>query len=79
MALLKRHAEGHVDGPDADARLWRASKVVNACVHPESGETIPAPFRFTAFAPANLIICTGHCCCGAALRPATEPPSQLPS
>ena len=42
-----------------DATLWRARKVLNATCHPETGEMIPAPFRFSAFAPANLIICAG--------------------
>lgn len=42
-----------------DAQLWRAAKVKAACVHPDTGDVIPAPFRFCAFAPANLVICGG--------------------
>ena len=44
---------------DDSAALWRAKKVLAACVHPETGDTIPAPFRFSAFAPVNLVICGG--------------------
>ena len=43
----------------SDSELWRAKKIQAACVHPETGEVIAAPFRFSAFAPANLIICGG--------------------
>ena len=41
-----------------DAQLWHARKVVQATCHP-TGEIIPAPLRFSAFAPANLVICAG--------------------
>lgn len=39
--------------------LWRARKVVEATCHPETGDIIPSPVRFSAFAPANLLICAG--------------------
>jgi tricarboxylate carrier len=42
-----------------NSALWRARKVVDATCHPLTGELIPAPFRFSAFAPANLVICFG--------------------
>ena len=42
-----------------DEDMWRARKVVEATCHPESGEMIAAPLRFSAFAPSNLIICAG--------------------
>lgn len=34
-------------------------QVVDAVLHPETRGPIPAPFRFCAFAPANLVICAG--------------------
>ena len=55
--LLCEHAAGRGSGDDP--MLWRAKKVQAACVHPETGELIPSPCRFSAFAPANLLICTG--------------------
>ena len=42
-----------------DEALWHARKVVQATCHPSTGEVIPAPLRFSAFAPANLVICAG--------------------
>lgn len=59
-ALLRAAKLGQV--PDTEtqrAALWRARKVESACIHPDTGELIPAPFRFCAFAPANLVICSG--------------------
>ena len=43
----------------SDAELWHARTVVEATCHPETGEMIPPPVRFSAFAPANLLICAG--------------------
>ena len=43
----------------SDAELWRARKLKEAIVHPETGEWIPAPVRFSAFAPVNLVLCAG--------------------
>ena len=42
-----------------DEALWHARKVVQATCHPATGELIPAPLRFSFFAPANLVICAG--------------------
>ena len=64
--LLERHAAGDAHGA-SDGELWRARKLTEAMVHPQSGEVIPAPFRFSAFAPANLIICAGLLRPGASL------------
>ncbi|KAL1527839.1 hypothetical protein AB1Y20_009219 [Prymnesium parvum] len=61
LQLLERYrTEGRTpnEGP-TDAELWRARKVRDAVIHPETGEMIFAPFRFSAFAPANLVICAG--------------------
>ena len=50
-----------------DAELWRARRVLGAVTHPETGEVIPAPLRFSFFAPANLVICAGLLRPGASL------------
>ena len=42
-----------------DEALWHARKVVQATCHPATGEFMPAPLRFSFFAPANLVICAG--------------------
>jgi len=69
QALLAAHAAGDAKGA-TDAQLWRARKVVASSVHPATGEDIPACFRFTAFAPVNLIICVGLLRPGATLASA---------
>ena len=38
--------------------LWEARRVVEATCHPETQEPIIPLFRFAAFAPANIPICT---------------------
>jgi len=57
LEVLRQHGCGK--SGISDEQLWRARKVKEAMVHPESGEIIPPPFRFSAFAPANLVICAG--------------------
>ena len=49
--LLRRHAKGEKTGA-TDAELWRADKVVTATTRGETGEMVPAPFRFSFFACA---------------------------
>lgn len=50
-----------------DVELWRARRILGAVTHPETGEVIPAPLRFSFFAPANLVICAGLLRPGASL------------
>lgn len=58
-----------LSAPDeqTDAELWRARRVLGAVTHPETGDLIPAPLRFSFFAPANLVICAGLLRPGASL------------
>ena len=59
-ALLQDFRERGRDGSArSDEELWHARKVVESTCHPETGEMIPPPVRFSAFAPANLLICAG--------------------
>eukprot|EP00960_Hanusia_phi_P023987 707366-Hanusia_phi.AAC.1 len=39
--------------------LRRAKTIVEAVLHPDTQEPIPAPFRVAAFGPANIPICAG--------------------
>jgi tricarboxylate carrier len=39
--------------------LWEAQSNVSAIIHPATGEKIFAPFRMSAFVPANVIIAAG--------------------
>jgi hypothetical protein len=40
-------------------KIWEAKKVRDSMVHPDTGDVILAPFRFSAFVPANLGIVVG--------------------
>lgn len=39
--------------------LWRAKKVVDATLHPDTGEKVLLPFRMSAFVFSNLIVTVG--------------------
>lgn len=38
----------------SSADMWKHKQVVDASVHPSSGDIIPAPFRVSAIAPFNI-------------------------
>jgi sideroflexin-5 len=42
-----------------DADLWRARKVKEAIVHPDTGEAIPRPFRMAGFVPFGTPVVVG--------------------
>jgi sideroflexin-5 len=50
--------------------LWQAKKIVNAAIHPDTGEKIPLVFRMCTFMPSNLPITAG-------MLLSTTVPSQL--
>mmetsp|Transcript_8377 Transcript_8377/g.16676 ORF Transcript_8377/g.16676 Transcript_8377/m.16676 type:complete len:353 (-) Transcript_8377:289-1347(-) len=40
-----------------DADLWRARKLVEAAIHPDTKEIIPRPFRMSGYVPYNGPVC----------------------
>ena len=44
-----------------DAQLWAARELLEARVHPDTGETIPLPLCFAAYAPMQPPIILGLC------------------
>jgi hypothetical protein len=40
-----------------DRTLWEAKRIVEAALHPDTGETIPRPFRMSGYVPYNGPIC----------------------
>jgi tricarboxylate carrier len=54
--LLDRYRDGTLPTGTTDEQLWRARRLREACVHPDTGETISPLFRFSCFAPANMFI-----------------------
>mmetsp|Transcript_36899 Transcript_36899/g.66355 ORF Transcript_36899/g.66355 Transcript_36899/m.66355 type:complete len:434 (+) Transcript_36899:64-1365(+) len=53
---LKNLPEG-VSETEMSRKLWEAQRVVTAAIHPDSGETIPRPFRMSGYALFNGPIC----------------------
>jgi tricarboxylate carrier len=51
---LRNYSVG--DRSQSDEALWEARGVVEACVHPKTGETIFPLFRMAAFVPVNFAI-----------------------
>uniref|UniRef100_A0AAV1V642 Sidoreflexin n=2 Tax=Peronospora matthiolae TaxID=2874970 RepID=A0AAV1V642_9STRA len=46
-------------GTIGNAELWNIRQAYEAAVHPQTGETVPAVFRLSAFVPVNIPICVG--------------------
>ncbi|GAA5811756.1 hypothetical protein MFLAVUS_005199 [Mucor flavus] len=40
-------------------RLWKAKKVVDSTIHPDTGEAVFLPFRMSCFVPTNMILVAG--------------------
>jgi len=59
VALLKNYREGKLDRRPSDEELWKAKKICDAIIHPDTGEKIPLPFRLSSFVPLNVFICAG--------------------
>merc|ERR1711974_399662 len=62
IQLLQDFKDGRVKVGEnnlTDADLWRAHKVKNAIVHPDTGEKIMMPFRMSGFVPFGVPIILG--------------------
>lgn len=47
--MLRKYKSGEY----TDRQLWEARRVVDAAVHPDTGEFIPRPFRMSGYVPFN--------------------------
>ncbi|KAI9820067.1 MAG: hypothetical protein M1826_001057 [Phylliscum demangeonii] len=56
-ALLQRYQTG--DAKTMTAELWRAKKIVDSTLHPDSGQPVLLPFRMSCFVPSNLVVTAG--------------------
>ncbi|CAM9262943.1 unnamed protein product [Chrysoparadoxa australica] len=59
--LLSRYKESQEGGAPVKAsndELWAARRALEATLHPDTGEPIPALLRFSAFAPVNMVLVT---------------------
>jgi tricarboxylate carrier len=59
LDMLKRYEQGALKTKPTNEQLWRAKKIKEALVHPDTGEKIFLPFRVSAFVPVNVVICAG--------------------
>ncbi|GAM28917.1 hypothetical protein SAMD00019534_120930 [Acytostelium subglobosum LB1] len=57
--LIDRFKQGKIDPVSNGEALWRAKKVMDATIHPDTGKSIPLPFRMCSFLPINVVICAG--------------------
>ncbi|KAK2000581.1 tricarboxylate carrier [Colletotrichum falcatum] len=56
-ALLTDYKQGRITSMTPD--LWKAKKVVDSTLHPDTGEPVLLPFRMSAFVLTNLVVTAG--------------------
>lgn len=54
---LIAYKQGHVK--EMTPELWRAKKVVDSTLHPDTGEPVFLPFRMSCFVLSNLVVTAG--------------------
>lgn len=57
--LLRRFKEGTLPAGVTDEQLWRAQKIKQAIIHPDTGEKILMPFRMSGFVPFGTPVVVG--------------------
>jgi len=50
-------ADPPADEDNIHHALWESKRIVDAALHPDTGETVPAPFRMSGYVPFNGPIC----------------------
>jgi hypothetical protein len=59
--------------------LWKAKKVVDSTLHPDTGEPVFLPFRMSCFVLSNLVVTAGMLTPGLGVRLSSPArPSGLP-
>ncbi|KAL0932071.1 tricarboxylate carrier [Colletotrichum truncatum] len=56
-SLLTDYKQGKI--PSMTPELWKAKKVVDSTLHPDTGEPILLPFRMSAYVLTNLVVTAG--------------------
>ncbi|KAK2039924.1 tricarboxylate carrier [Colletotrichum somersetense] len=56
-ALLTDYKQGKITSMTPE--LWKAKKVVDSTLHPDTGEPVLLPFRMSAFVLSNLVVTAG--------------------
>ncbi|KAI9884836.1 MAG: dual specificity protein kinase kns1 [Watsoniomyces obsoletus] len=55
--LLARYKRGEI--PSMTPELWRAKKIVDSTLHPDTGQPVFLPFRMSCFVLSNLVVTAG--------------------
>ncbi|KAI0481839.1 sideroflexin-5 [Xylaria cf. heliscus] len=55
--LVMAYKQGEVNEMTPD--LWKAKKILDSTIHPDTGETVFLPFRMSCFALSNLVVTAG--------------------
>jgi hypothetical protein len=58
--------------------LWRAKKIVDSTLHPDTGEAVFLPFRMSCFVLSNLVVTAGMLTPGLGVRSLPPPCPPLP-
>ncbi|KAI4266418.1 MAG: hypothetical protein LQ337_008807 [Flavoplaca oasis] len=56
-SLVSSYKQGHVQSMTPE--LWKAKKVVDSTLHPDTGQPVFLPFRMSCFVISNLIVTAG--------------------
>ncbi|CAG8479859.1 9685_t:CDS:2 [Paraglomus brasilianum] len=56
--LINDYNAGLIRTTDPE-KLWKAKKIVNSTIHPDTGEPVFLPFRMSCFVPTNLVVVAG--------------------
>ncbi|KAL8856497.1 MAG: hypothetical protein Q9178_006896 [Gyalolechia marmorata] len=56
-SLVSSYKQGHVQSMTQE--LWRAKKIVDSTLHPDTGQPVFLPFRMSCFVISNLIVTAG--------------------
>ncbi|KAM4543303.1 sideroflexin-5a isoform 1-T1 [Odontesthes bonariensis] len=59
VGLLDRFKQGALPPGVTDAQLWKAQKIKQSIIHPDTGEKIPMPFRMSGFIPFGTPVIVG--------------------
>ncbi|KAM4625106.1 sideroflexin-5a isoform 2-T2 [Polymixia lowei] len=59
LELLNHFKRGTLPPDVTDAQLWRAQKIKQAIIHPDTGEKILMPFRMSGFIPFGTPVVVG--------------------
>ncbi|CAG8469648.1 13249_t:CDS:2, partial [Ambispora leptoticha] len=57
--LINDYQTGKIMAGVDPEKLWRAKKIVESTIHPDTGEAVFLPFRMSCFVPTNLVIVAG--------------------